>query len=1608
MLIKLYSLNKIYKHSWNRVLFLFTIVLLFFSSAQLSAQNITLLGSTTASAKGSGTAGKPTLTWNIPAGNSRIMIVTFFFERMMASPNVGNNWPSTNSGADFFNVQVGGFNMTGRSALRSQYSVNNTATFTNSDFGTDTFIYSLRDVGGLPTGNTTFDFSAILNPKFSSDEVLVSIEVYGNVGSTILTGTNTLGYAGFDLVTPYDNSSSTMTVSNSGFTLPIGRTASELLYSSYGMTTKDQAQTVNSGWTVVNNFKITNADNTGTTGWPFDRPLNEGDGINFISAYQTNVANPSNFTVTRSPSSDTERIHAIRMQSFALAPLAKPSVSGTVFLDTNGPANIGGTGTNGGGLFINVVDAAGNVVYVATVAANGTYTIPTGNVVEDSIYKFQLSKTAGTVNSTPPPIQLNPGYLIVGEATNPTGNDGLADGMISDKIGTSNLSGYNFGINTCTPTAISAQPQVTQTVCKNAAPTNLSVTGSGASLTYQWYSNPTDTNAGGTSIAGATSSTYTPPTTTPGTTFYYAIVTGTCGQATSNTSRVIVSDLTAVSGQPLATQTVVQNTSSTTFSVLARGLGLTYQWYSNATNSTTGGTIISGATSSFYIAPTSVVGTRYYYAVITGTCGNATSATAAVIVTAACTAGTMAPVLTTNATGTAPSVDLSSLVSSTTPTNSVLEWHTVSAPVDTTTKLASNTVTSTTTLTNYYGVYHSTSGTNCYSPSAKVSVIGNTCPATTVDISTVTNSTIPAGNNSVRWFTNSAGTGTALTNAQLQAAGAGTYWPFFYDATNMCYSNAGSPVVVSIRNCTIDAVNDINQVPKGVTAIGSVLTNDESLSGPITVQSATYLNSAGVLTALPLGTATNVYDAAGTLAGSMTLRADGTYTFVPTATYVGKVPVNYVAVDANGNTDPAQLTIIVIKTVSTNSNNNPIAQNDTGYTEINTAVSSNVLVNDSDPDGNTLTVTGATQGGTALTIGTSTTVSGVNSAGVAVANAGTIVLNANGTYTYTPATGFVGTVNPIPYSISDGNGGTATAVLNLKVLPNVGNQTFANDDANTGKIGTTLTGNVKTNDTDPEGNPTTVTGATYLNSAGVVTALPIGTATNVYNATGTLAGSMMLNANGTYTFVPTATYTGTTPIIYTVCDTVGLPQACDTATLYLTELPNSNIDAVNDINQVPKGITATGSVLTNDESTSNPITVQSATYLNAAGVVTVLPLGTATNVYDAAGTLAGSMTLNADGTYTFVPTATYVGKVPVNYVAVNTVGSTDPATLTIVVIENPAGGNDNPIAQNDTGYTEINTPVSSNVLLNDSDPNVGTTLTVTGATQGGTTLTIGTATTVSGVNSSGVTVANAGTVTLNANGTYTYTPANGFVGTVNPIPYTISDGNGGTATAVLNLKVLPNVGNETFANDDANTGIKGTTLTGNVKTNDTDPEGNPTTVTAANVGGTTLTIGTATVLPGVGTLTLNAIGTYTFVPLATYVGTTSVIYTVCDNQNPQACDTATLYLTELPLGVCYELPNTTGTAIDTKHGITLLQRAGADNGNWPMVRKSAHTVLESNTKGFVITRMSTVDIQGQTSPAIAAKITNPQEGMMVYDTTVNCLKLYANGVWSCFSTPTCP
>ena len=167
----------------------------------------------------------------------------------------------------------------------------------------------------------------------------------------------------------------------------------------------------------------------------------------------------------------------------------------------------------------------------------------------------------------------------------------------------------------------------------------------GGMLSYQWYSNTTDSNIGGTLISGADRANYTPPTGTEGTIFYYVVVTNTIDNETdsitSATARVTVTARTnaqtpRIISHPKSDAVTIneRKTLSVTAEVTDGGT-LSYQWFSNDRDNTTGGTQISGATSNTFDPPTNAIGTIYYYVVVTNTNNNANGVTTATTVSAA-------------------------------------------------------------------------------------------------------------------------------------------------------------------------------------------------------------------------------------------------------------------------------------------------------------------------------------------------------------------------------------------------------------------------------------------------------------------------------------------------------------------------------------------------------------------------------------------------------------------------------------------------------------------------------------------------------------------------------------------------------------------------------------------------------------------------------------------------------------------------------------------------------------------------------------------------------------------------------------------------------------
>lgn len=148
-----------------------------------------------------------------------------------------------------------------------------------------------------------------------------------------------------------------------------------------------------------------------------------------------------------------------------------------------------------------------------------------------------------------------------------------------------------------------------------------------ANLTLRWLQG--STNVSDNQIAAGS---YTP---------YYYNASSNCYMPAGE-SVTVTSSPSGVSVAP-ASQTVVVNGSATNLNVTATGASV-YQWYSNTTNSNTGGTLIAGATSSSYTPPTNAAGVYYYYVVANnGTCS--TTSPAVQVNVQNCNAGNNPPVI---------------------------------------------------------------------------------------------------------------------------------------------------------------------------------------------------------------------------------------------------------------------------------------------------------------------------------------------------------------------------------------------------------------------------------------------------------------------------------------------------------------------------------------------------------------------------------------------------------------------------------------------------------------------------------------------------------------------------------------------------------------------------------------------------------------------------------------------------------------------------------------------------------------------------------------------------------------------------------------------------
>jgi len=738
----------------------------------------------------------------------------------------------------------------------------------------------------------------------------------------------------------------------------------------------------------------------------------------------------------------------------------------------------------------------------------------------------------------------------------------------------------------------------------------------------------------------------------------------------------------------------------------------------------------------------------------------------------------------------------------------------------------------------------------------------------------------------------------------------------------------------------------------GVDTLGVIVTVTGTNDAPIaTADSATLIEDSSVTidilsndTDIDGDGETLTVTAASANDGTVTINADGTINYAGNLNFNGADTISYTIADVNGAESSSTVTINVADI-----NDAPIASNDFTSSREETAVVINVLANDNDLDGDTLTITNAN-----------------------AAN-GTVVINGDGTVTYTPDLDFIGS-DTVFYTITDGEySDSAIALVNIS---GTNDTPIANADTATTVEETSTTITVLDNDTDVDGDSLAVAQASATN------------------------GTVTINTDGTLQYTANQDFNGTDTITYTVTDGV-MNLAFSGGVFDMLDPTGSAIGGANDVVGTMSINMATGSgtgtISSNQDFygqawTAHAVNVQ-MTGPDTMTIDMLFDWGSTTNIevvvpmqvaFNADGT-ASFTTVDGDGdgiagnamtggpfagfTPTFagnadiVQAADAISTVTVEVTAVNdapvsnndTAETDEDAAVTIDVLSNDtdvdrdlnglddvlvvteasaANGsvtinadgtleyvgnadfngvdtitytitdgeytstssvtvdvarvNDDPTAGNDTATTDEETPVTINVLANDADIDVGDVLTVTSAS------------------------APNGTVVINADGTLTYTGNQDYSNATDTITYTISDGAGGSATATADVFVGI-VNDAPVSIDDSATVHEDSTVTINVLGNDSDIDVND-----------VISVVSATAPNG--SVTINADGTLEYTGNQDFNGTDTITYTITDGNGAQSTSSVTVEVIAVNDG-----PVTTADTATTNEDIAVIIDATAND-----------------------------------------------------------------------------
>ncbi|MFH4785687.1 tandem-95 repeat protein, partial [Vibrio diabolicus] len=457
----------------------------------------------------------------------------------------------------------------------------------------------------------------------------------------------------------------------------------------------------------------------------------------------------------------------------------------------------------------------------------------------------------------------------------------------------------------------------------------------------------------------------------------------------------------------------------------------------------------------------------------------------------------------------------------------------------------------------------------------------------------VTNVTIESGN------------GTLIDNND----GSWTYIPEADDDTEVSFSydiidddggviNGNANLDIKPVNDAPIATNDAIQTDEDSQVVIDVLANDSDIEGDdLSITSASVSEKQGIVEIV-----------------------DGKLVFTPAENFNGNATISYTISDGELE-DEAQVSVTVNSV-----NDAPIALNDATITEEDTSVTINVLPNDTDIDGDTLSIESAS----------------------VPSDQGQVEI-IDGKLVFTPTENFNGDAE-ITYTVTDGS---LTDEATVKVTVNAVNDTPV------------VESSIADQTLAEDFTPYTID----LNTA----------FSDVDNVDGELSFSVSGNSNiqvaivnGIATFTPTADWNGSETLTFTATDPSGESVS---QTVNFTVAPVADI--VADKATVVEDTATIIKVLDNDTFEGDDKVVSLDTNNGPAN---------------------GTVSVNPDGSVTYTPNDNYHGTDSFTYI-VTSGGVSESTTVSVDVT--PV--NDAPVAKDDTAITDEDTPVTIDVLPNDTD-----------------------------------------------------------------------------------------------------------------------------------------------------------------------------------------------------------------------------------------------------------------------------------------------------------------